>query len=65
MNEYPVLAKSLLDSGDSAKTVAEFLHFDYGLDREQAKAAIILARGLRDESDGEGPAAAPSNLKAR
>jgi hypothetical protein len=64
VKHYPVLARALLDSGDSATSVAEFLQNDYGLDREQTKAAIILARHLHDELEAEGVAAARPRLRA-
>ena len=49
MDQYPRLARALLDTGDTADAVATFLRADYGLDDKQAKAAITLGRLLEDD----------------
>jgi hypothetical protein len=49
MDEYPRLARALLDAGESPASIAAFLTVDYGLDHDQAKAAIVLGRMLDNE----------------
>jgi hypothetical protein len=47
MDEYPRLARALLDAGESPASIAAFLTVDYGLDHDQAKAAIVLGPHAR------------------
>ncbi len=47
--DYPALAWNLLQRGDTPMTVIAFLCHDYGLDGEQARAAIILAKTMPEE----------------
>jgi hypothetical protein len=49
MDEYPRLARALLDAGERPASIAAFLTVDYGLDHDQAKAAIVLGRMLDNE----------------
>ncbi len=50
VDEYPRLARALLDAGESPAAVARFLVADYRLDDKQAKAAIRLGRMLDPEA---------------
>jgi hypothetical protein len=50
VNYYPHLARALLESGDTEQSIIAFLRAEYGLDRAQAKAAIVLARYTETES---------------
>lgn len=50
---YPRLARALLDCGDDPTLVTAFLCAEYGLDLDQAKAAIVLGRHLADETDAQ------------
>jgi hypothetical protein len=58
VKHYPQLAKALLRCGDSPNSVAEFLRYDYGLDPDQAKAALNLADALPDGSESHDGAGA-------
>jgi hypothetical protein len=51
VNYYPQLARALLDAGDTEQSIIAFLRSEYGLDRTQAKAAIVLARHIDAEPD--------------
>jgi hypothetical protein len=51
MDEYPRLARALLDAGERPASIAAFLTVDYGLDHDQAKAAIVLGRMLDDDNE--------------
>jgi hypothetical protein len=48
--DYPVLARALLQQGDTTRTVIAFLCAEYGLDADRAKAAVIMARTLNEET---------------
>jgi hypothetical protein len=47
--DYPLLARALLERGEQPRSVISFLCSDYGLEEDQAKAAIILAQKLPEE----------------
>ncbi len=51
VDDYPRLARALLDAGEHPASVVAFLTADYGLDYEQAKAAIVLGRMLDDDNE--------------
>jgi hypothetical protein len=47
---YAELARALLDSGDTQRDVVAFLRADYGLDADEAKAAVMVAGKLPKET---------------
>jgi hypothetical protein len=50
VNRYSLLARALLDVGDSPTSIATFLSVEYGLDAEQARTALVLADSItRDD----------------
>jgi len=51
VDEYPRLARALLDAGEHPASIANFFSADYGLDPEQAKAAIVLGQMLDHDTD--------------
>jgi hypothetical protein len=53
VSDYPELARALLEHGDPPTRIAQFLHVEYGLDPNQADAAIRLARQLIEEAQAE------------
>jgi hypothetical protein len=53
VSEYPELARALLEYGDAPSRVSQFLRLEYGLDPDQAAAAIRLARQLIEEAQAE------------
>src|SRR5262245_32564586 len=50
---YPDLARALLECGDPPGRVSKFLRVEYGLEPDQADAAIRLARQLIEEAEAE------------
>jgi hypothetical protein len=48
--DYPALAWALLQQGDTPPTVVAFLCAEYGLDADRAKAAVIMAHTLNEET---------------
>ncbi len=54
--DYVRLAYALLESGDSARSVVTFLRTEYGLDVDQAGAAVILGQQQPEECEAIGPA---------
>jgi hypothetical protein len=53
VSDYPELARALLEYGDAPSRISQFLRLEYGLDPDQAAAAIRLARQLIEEAQGE------------
>ena len=46
---YPELAWALLQRGDTRRSVISFLRVDYGLDADEARAAVMRAKKLPKE----------------
>ena len=58
VSDYPELARALLEYGDAPSRISQFLRVEYGLEQDQAQAAIRLARQLIEEAQEENVARA-------
>ena len=62
---YPELAWALLQRGDTTRSVIAFLRADYGLDADEAKDAVMLAKKLPKQTRTSPPRRRPRQARTR